>query len=91
MRSRRLLIHVIICLWRCRYPRLLEMQLDVLYSQLASPPVAANSPTLAHRIADKEIPYGADIIVGIHARLLKEHHRLPPEEVAPTSLTGPSK
>lgn len=63
----------------------------MLYSQLASPPIVAGFPALAHRIVNKEIPYGTDIIVGIHARLLKERHILPLEQVANTSLPGPSK
>ena len=67
------------------------MELDVLNSQLASPPVVADFPVFARRIANKEIPYGADIIIGIHARLLKELHRLPLEQVAPASLPGTSE
>jgi hypothetical protein len=53
------------------------MELDVLYTHIASPPVVANFSGLAQRIANKELPHGADIIVGIHARLLKESHPLP--------------
>jgi hypothetical protein len=79
------------------------MELDVLYSQLAPPPVVAIFPALAYHIANKEIPYRADIIVGIHARLLKElmtsftvgtgspHFAARPFEVNRTGSTGPKR
>ncbi|KAF8546933.1 hypothetical protein OG21DRAFT_1490678 [Imleria badia] len=35
------------------------------------PLIAANFPALARRIANEEIPHGANIIIGIHARLSK--------------------
>ncbi|KAI9458725.1 hypothetical protein HD554DRAFT_1692103 [Boletus coccyginus] len=72
-----------------RHPQLLETELDMLYSYIASPPVVAGFPAFARRIANKEIPHGADIILGIHARLLKEPHRLPFAEVTLASLPGP--
>ncbi|KAI9452035.1 hypothetical protein HD554DRAFT_2200073 [Boletus coccyginus] len=65
------------CSLLSRYPQLLEMELDMLYAHITSPPVVTGLPTLAQRIAHKEIPHGADIIVGIHARLLKERFPLP--------------
>jgi len=49
----------------------------VLYSHIASPPVVAHFPALARRIANKELPHGADIVIGVHTRLLKEPHPLP--------------
>ncbi|KAG6377269.1 hypothetical protein JVT61DRAFT_15052 [Boletus reticuloceps] len=64
-----------------KYPQLLEMELDVLYSHITSPPVVANFAALAQRIAHKELPHGADIIIGIHTRLLKER---PPFSLQPT-------
>ncbi|KAF8546791.1 hypothetical protein OG21DRAFT_1490813 [Imleria badia] len=57
-----------------RHPELLEMELDVLYDHIASPAVVADFPALARRIANKELVHGADIIVGIHTRLLKDPH-----------------
>jgi len=57
------------------------MELDVLYTHIASPPVVTGLPALAQRIAHKELLHGADIIVGIHARLLKERFPLPPTPV----------
>ncbi|KAF8546792.1 hypothetical protein OG21DRAFT_1527597 [Imleria badia] len=57
-----------------KYPQLLEMELDaVLYSHITSRPVVINFAALA-RIAQKQLPHGADIIAGIHTRLSKEHH-----------------
>jgi len=66
-----------VCLPRRRHTKLLEMELDVLYSHIASPPVVADFATLAQRIANGELSHGADIIVGIHARLLKERQCRP--------------
>jgi len=56
----------------------------VLYSHIASPPLVAHFPALARRIANKELPHGADIVIGVHTRLLKEPHPLP--LMPPTSL-----
>lgn len=64
-----------------RHSRLLEVELDVLYSHIGSPPVVAGFPALAQRIANRELPQGADIIVGIHERLLKGRH---PSPLTPT-------
>ena len=50
------------------------MELDVLYDHIASPTVVADFPALAQRIANKELAHGADLIVGIHTRLLKSSH-----------------
>ncbi|KAG9310054.1 hypothetical protein JVU11DRAFT_10097 [Chiua virens] len=59
------------CSLASKHPELLEMELDVLYSHIATPPVVAGFPDLARRIANKELPHGADIIVGIHTRVLQ--------------------
>ncbi|KAF8554153.1 hypothetical protein OG21DRAFT_1509308 [Imleria badia] len=56
-----------------KYPQLLETELDMLYSHIASPPVVANFAAFAESIV-RELPHGVDIIVGIHTRLLKAHH-----------------
>jgi len=89
VRSHLLSIRDVVDLLRCRHPQLLETELDVLYSYIASPPVVAGFPAFARCIANKEFLYGADVILGIHARLLREPHRLPFGEVAPASLPGP--
>ncbi|KAI9458726.1 hypothetical protein HD554DRAFT_2317107 [Boletus coccyginus] len=65
------------CSLLSKHPQLLEMELDVLYSHITSSLVVADFPALARRIANKELPHGADIVVGIHTRLLKEPHPLP--------------
>lgn len=59
------------------------MELDVLYTHIASPPVVTGFFELAQRIANKELPHGADIIVGIHERLLKGRHPLPSTSTSP--------
>ncbi|KAF8546794.1 hypothetical protein OG21DRAFT_1577108 [Imleria badia] len=68
-----------------KHPQLLEMELDVLYSHIASPSVVANFTALAQCVAHKELPHGADIMVGIHTRLVKEHLSFWLKPGAPTS------
>ena len=58
----------------------------MLYSHIASGPIIAGLPVLARRIANNEFPHGADIVIGIHQRLLKQPppmalHSIPPQEV----------
>lgn len=70
------------------------MELDVLYTHIASPAVVANFPALARRIANKELVHGAGIIVGIHTRLLKKPcpRPVPPKSGVPSlrgTLEGP--
>ncbi|KAG9310048.1 hypothetical protein JVU11DRAFT_10091 [Chiua virens] len=81
-----------------RYPKLLEMELDVLYSLLASPLVVTGFPVLAQRIANKELAHGADVIIGIHTRLLrgplswvKEPGVPPPQPSSESAGTSESK
>ena len=92
--SRRLSVRDVVYLpnSNCSHPQLLEMELDVLYAHIASHPVVAGLPALARSIAHKELPHGADIIVGIHARLLKERQPLPstPTPSVPPPLSSPS-
>ena len=72
-----------------RHPELLEMELDVLYTHIGSSPVVASFSALAKRIANKELPHGADIIVGIHSRLLDDPHPLQMKLVpAPSTSFG---
>ncbi|KIK82042.1 hypothetical protein PAXRUDRAFT_14935 [Paxillus rubicundulus Ve08.2h10] len=69
-----------------RHPPLLEMLLDTLYANIASRPVVAGFPALARRIANKELPCGADIVIGLHTRISQEHHPLalmPPSQFKP--------
>ncbi|KAF9228261.1 hypothetical protein BS17DRAFT_773370 [Gyrodon lividus] len=77
-----------------RNPPLLEMALDTLYSHIASPRIVAGLPALARRIANKELPHGADIIIGLHMRMLKEHHPLalitPPPQVLTPVVAPPN-
>ncbi|KAI9458718.1 hypothetical protein HD554DRAFT_1995177, partial [Boletus coccyginus] len=65
------ILQELLCSVILKHPRLLELELDVLYSRIASSPVVANFATLAQRIANGELSHGVDIIAGIHARLLQ--------------------
>ncbi|KIJ12317.1 hypothetical protein PAXINDRAFT_118183 [Paxillus involutus ATCC 200175] len=78
-----------------RYPPLLEMLLDTLYAHIASRPVVAGLPALARRIANKELLHGADIVIGLHTRILQEHHPLalipPSPQPVPCSPEAPPR
>ena len=52
------------------------MEFDKLYSYIASPTVVADFSALARRIANKQLPHGADIVIGIHTRLLNDSRPL---------------
>ena len=52
------------------------MELDKLYSYIASATVVADFSALARRIANKQLPHGADIVIGIHTRLLNDSRPL---------------
>jgi hypothetical protein len=80
-RRGRLITHI-------RHPKLLDMELDVLYSHIGSPPVVADFPALARCIANKELPHGADIIIGIHSRVLTQRNPLALEPPPRTSVSG---
>ncbi|KAG6377270.1 hypothetical protein JVT61DRAFT_15053 [Boletus reticuloceps] len=79
------IIREISCDLVSRYPELLEKELDVLYSHIASPAVVAGFPELSRRIANKELPHGAAIIAGIHVRILSEPQRFKPSDQAGSS------
>ncbi|KIJ59615.1 hypothetical protein HYDPIDRAFT_118398 [Hydnomerulius pinastri MD-312] len=70
-------------------PPLLEMELDILYKHIASPPVVMGLPALVKRIANKELLHGADIIVGLHSRILKEHYPSAPPKPQPIRVPSP--
>ncbi|KAI6044164.1 hypothetical protein EDC04DRAFT_462783 [Pisolithus marmoratus] len=57
-----------------RHPAVLEMELDLLSEKVASPLIVEGLPKLMTRIADKELPHGAGIIVGLHMRILQKHY-----------------
>ncbi|KAF8450976.1 hypothetical protein L210DRAFT_691505 [Boletus edulis BED1] len=69
-----------------KHPQLLEMELDVLYAHIASPTVVAHFAALAQRVAQRALPHGADIMIGIHTRLLKAHHPSALKPTAPPEL-----
>ncbi|KAF8124560.1 hypothetical protein EV363DRAFT_1586825 [Boletus edulis] len=71
------------------HPDLLEMELDVLYAHITSPTIVAGFPVLARRIANKELAHGADIVVGIHTRLLKASPTRTGPVPVPLTRAGP--
>ena len=76
--------------YSCSHPQLLEMQLDVLYDHIGSASVVTSFPAFAKRLADNQLPHGAEVIIRIHARLLKERQSLPPTPTPPTIPSFPS-
>ncbi|KAH7882004.1 hypothetical protein F5I97DRAFT_1910981 [Phlebopus sp. FC_14] len=57
-----------------RYPPILEKELDVLFKHVGSPSIVTGLPLLVQRIANKELVHGADIINGLHTRILSAHY-----------------
>lgn len=50
------------------------MELDMLSQKIATAPIIEGLPTLMRRISQKEMPHGADIIIGLHTRILQLHY-----------------
>jgi len=62
-----------------KYPAILKMQVEVLLDHIASVPVIQNMPSLVKRIADSQLPHGADIIIDLFQKILLRYH---PQELA---------
>ncbi|OAX33213.1 hypothetical protein K503DRAFT_666259, partial [Rhizopogon vinicolor AM-OR11-026] len=60
-----------------RYPAILQMQVEVLLKHIASVPVMQNIPSLIKRIADSQLPHGADIIIDLYQKVLLRYHSQP--------------
>ncbi|KIM57529.1 hypothetical protein SCLCIDRAFT_28761 [Scleroderma citrinum Foug A] len=69
-----------------RYPRVLEMELDMLSQTIATAPIIEGLPALMRRISQKELPHGADIIIGLHTRILRLHYARELAQIQPRSL-----
>ncbi|KAL4077373.1 hypothetical protein J3A83DRAFT_4368692 [Scleroderma citrinum] len=69
------------------YPRVLEMELNMLSEKIATIPIVKGLPALMRRISQKEFPHGAEIIIGLHTRILQLHYA---DELADTQLRTPS-
>ncbi|KAI6038872.1 hypothetical protein EDC04DRAFT_3141189 [Pisolithus marmoratus] len=69
-----------------RYPDVLELQLDLLAQEIASPPIVEGFPHLMRRIAQKELSHGADIMIGLHTRILQKHYS--PQQPTPVALSS---
>ena len=57
-----------------RYPRILEMELDLLSQRIATAPIAEGLPALMKRISQNQLPHGADIMIGLLTRTLRLHY-----------------
>jgi len=57
-----------------RYPAILEMQVEVLLQHIASIHVIQNMASLVRRIADSQLPHGADIIIHLYQKVLLQYH-----------------
>ncbi|KIK22894.1 hypothetical protein PISMIDRAFT_679755 [Pisolithus microcarpus 441] len=69
-----------------RYPDVLELELDLLAQKVASTPIVEGLPHLMRRIALKELSHGADIMIGLHTRILQKHYS--PQPPTPMALAS---
>ena len=46
----------------------------MLSQKIATAPIVEGLPALMRRISQKELPHGADIIIGLHTRILRLHY-----------------
>ncbi|KAI6038874.1 hypothetical protein EDC04DRAFT_1843815 [Pisolithus marmoratus] len=74
------------CSFVGRHPDVLELVLNVLAEKFATAPVIQGLPQLMRRIAKNELPHGAEILVGLHTRILQKHYWFAPSLRA---VTGP--
>ncbi|KAG1794267.1 uncharacterized protein BJ212DRAFT_1413272 [Suillus subaureus] len=57
-----------------RYAAILQMNVEVLLQHIASVPVIQNIPSLLRRIADSQLPHGADIVIDLYQKFLLRYH-----------------
>lgn len=57
-----------------KYPAILQMNVEVLLEHIASIPVIQNVPSLLKRIADSQLPHGADIVINLYQKFLLQYH-----------------
>ncbi|KAI6102941.1 hypothetical protein F5141DRAFT_1217509 [Pisolithus sp. B1] len=80
------LLQELACSFAGRYPDVLELELDLLAQKIASTPIVEGLPHLMRRIARKELSHGADIMIGLHTRILQKHYL--PQQPTPIVLYG---
>ncbi|KAI6157085.1 hypothetical protein BKA82DRAFT_4052788 [Pisolithus tinctorius] len=68
------LLQELACSFAGKYPPILEMELDLLAQKIASASIVEGFPDLMKRIAQKELSHGADIMIGLHTRILHKHY-----------------
>ncbi|KAG0706116.1 hypothetical protein DFH29DRAFT_996270 [Suillus ampliporus] len=59
-----------------KYPAILQIQVEVLLQHISSVSVIQNIPSLLRRIADSQLPHGADIIIDLYQKILLRYHPL---------------
>lgn len=57
-----------------KYPEILQMHVEVLLKHITSVPVIQNIPSLVKRIADSQLPHGADILIDLYQKFLLQYH-----------------
>ncbi|KAI6113629.1 hypothetical protein EDD16DRAFT_1600797 [Pisolithus croceorrhizus] len=80
------LLQELACSFAGRYPEVLELELDLLAQKIASTPIVEGLPHLMRRISRKELSHGADIMIGLHTRILQKHYL--PQQPAPIAFYG---
>ncbi|OAX32142.1 hypothetical protein K503DRAFT_677382, partial [Rhizopogon vinicolor AM-OR11-026] len=68
------ILHELSSSFTSKYPAILQMQVEVLLKHIASVPVMQNIPSLIRRIADSQLPHGADIILDLYQKVLLRYH-----------------
>ncbi|OJA15814.1 hypothetical protein AZE42_09162 [Rhizopogon vesiculosus] len=84
------ILHELSSSFTSKYPAILQMQVEVLLKHIASVPVMQNIPSLIRRIADSQLPHGADIIIDLYQKVLLRYHPQPlaPANAPMETLTG---
>lgn len=57
-----------------KYPEVLQMHVEVLLKHITSVHVIQNIPLLVKRIADSQLPHGADILIDLYQKFLLQYH-----------------
>ncbi|KAI5993829.1 hypothetical protein F5J12DRAFT_423628 [Pisolithus orientalis] len=78
------------CSFAGRYPDVLESELDLLAQNLATIPVIQGFPQLMRRIAKNELANGADILIGLHTRIIRQHYLSVPNTTSSSTRPAPA-
>ncbi|KAI6137904.1 hypothetical protein BKA82DRAFT_4163747 [Pisolithus tinctorius] len=78
------------CSFAGRYLDVLEFELDLLAQNLATIPVIQGFPQLMRRIAKNELAHGADILIGLHTRIIRQHYLPVPNTTSSSTRPTPT-